>query len=739
MTIEEYRKNFLIEIEDNSEKNLSDLTSEFFIKSCEILSDIQEFSDYTECYFEGLGRKKQLIKINGFAEEKLGELYDYIFFINDFNGDLEDKENLTKTRIDKLYNMMCNFVEFSLDGYLKSNTEESGEYYELICKINENRDNIRKFRFYILTDNFLSKRVKNLKKLPIQGKEVDLNIWDINRFFEIESSTKEKETIEIKFKEYNLKGIPCIKAVSCKNVKSDIDMLENNYCIGSITSSEKNNRFNISYDAYLAVIPGNILNELYIKYDARLLEGNVRSFLGTNLKINKGIKSTIINYPDMFFTYNNGIAATATEIEVENICGGPHITKIKDLQIINGGQTTASIASALINNKAIDISNLLVPMKITVLDHKYAEKIIPRISKYANTQNKVSAADFFSNHPFHIKIEEYSRKIGTPRLEGRQYTTYWFYERARGQHNQGKMKLKTGTRKYKDYDLKYPKNQVIKKVDLAKFVNLYRGKPNLVSKGSQANMKFFAEDVQKIWEKNSKNINEVYFRKVVSLGILYKQTDKIVKNSEWYREVKSYKANVVSYSISYIFFYIKNNFNEMELDFDYIWKNQNINKILEKNISILSQEIYKFITGPRLTANVTEWCKKELCWKKMQENLNFKFSEDFIDTLISKEILKSEEKTAKNDAAIEEESNSLANIMDKGYNYWDSILNWNDGKNFLVEKEIKLIKMARDIEILGKIPTDSQIKVIKKAEKRLLENGMPNYVENLERDNNERK
>jgi hypothetical protein len=61
----------------------------------------------------------------------------------------------------------------------------------------------------------------------------------------------------------------------------------------------------------------------------------------------------------MFLAFNNGLAATAEEIEIgmsEN--GGFVVKSVNDFQIVNGGQTTASIYHTLKKDKA-EISGIL--------------------------------------------------------------------------------------------------------------------------------------------------------------------------------------------------------------------------------------------------------------------------------------------------------------------------------------------------------------------------------------------
>lgn len=142
----------------------------------------------------------------------------------------------------------------------------------------------------------------------------------------------------------------------------------------------------------MAIVPGQFLADIYKKHNASLLEANVRSFLKFNGGVNKGIRGTILNEKSRFFTYNNGISTTAKSIELENNpVHGLMITSFTDLQIINGGQTTATLAATNIKNGA-DLSGIFVQMKLTVLKNDDPE-LIRNIATYANSQNKVKTAD----------------------------------------------------------------------------------------------------------------------------------------------------------------------------------------------------------------------------------------------------------------------------------------------------------------------------------------------------------
>lgn len=130
------------------------------------------------------------------------------------------------------------------------------------------------------------------------------------------------------------------------------------------------------------------------------------------------------------------------------------------MQIINGGQTTASLSSAYLKDK-LSLDNIFVPMKVTVVKaSEDYDGMIQNIAKFANSQNKVTDADLFSNHPFHRAFEDLSKKILCPAKPGSLYGTYWYYERSRGKYEQELFKLQKKSER-DNFFKKYPKDQVI--------------------------------------------------------------------------------------------------------------------------------------------------------------------------------------------------------------------------------------------------------------------------------------
>ena len=729
MDVQEYRDILHKDIAIAAEANISNAADEFLTYVTDILSAGEEFDDFIVCEYEGYSRRNALMRIDGYSMDEMDGSCSV--FIVDYRGPYEDNA-IRAEQINTLFKRIRYFVDEATKRELYQEIEESTEAFEFARTLYYDQNQISKFKFYLLTDAFNRQRAKNMKDEAVAGKTVELHVWDINRIFGVVDSATQKESIDIVLSDLGFEGIPCVKAVEYHDVTADIEVAPKyDEDIDDTVDNEEEKPENIiTYSSYLAVVPGTVLNTLYLEFGSRLLEGNVRSFLSVRGKVNKSIQNTIKNYPEMFFAYNNGIAATATEVDTVRTSEGMKITRIKDLQIVNGGQTTASIANTLLSlrkGETADISRLFVPMKLSVLDHAMSERIIPKISEYSNSQNKVDASDFFSNHPFHIRMEDYSRRTPAPAVHGNQYQQYWFYERTRGQYNQGKMKFKPKNmaRQLRQYETKYPESQVIKLVDLAKYMEIYFSNPDVVSKGKQAIVKAFSEEVKKQWAKSDVDFNPYYYKRVVALAIIFKATDDIIRQTEWYKAKRSYKANIIAYTMSIIFYEIRNSYKGYELDFIRIWNKQEIYPELAEQISILCTEVYEFITrDDRLRENVTEWCKKEECWKRAKTE-KWTILSPFVKTLISSTQAASENKEAKETRKVNNEVDSLKYIMGMGSAYWKKMLEWGKTRGLLTEMEKSILQLVINMEYTGRIPTAKQANKIISARERMISEGMP--------------
>jgi len=612
MTLDEFRVSLLDELKQNASINQNTMDDEFLVSKLNLLEQVQELDSPNIYYFQRSGRGNKIMQIDGYAFDDSEKSLSII--ISDFSED-ETPEPLNKSKIETYVSRMVYFIEESVNEGIIDYCDDSDEVIPISRDIRRRLmmpnsgsrmdESIEKIKLYIITNRQLSNRVKKLKEKSIFDIGVDTHIFDIERFYEIELSGRETEPILIKIADYgHSEGIPCVLA----------EMRETS-----------------DYDAYLGIIPGKLLSDIYYDHGSRLLEGNVRAFLSTRGNVNKGIRNTIMREPKRFFTYNNGIATTASRIKVENGRSGLRITEIEDFQIINGGQTTASLTSAAIKDKN-SLEGIYVPFKITVVKNETEyENMVSFIAKYANSQNKVTAADMFSNHRFHIEMEKLSEKILAPASNQIVHPTVWYYERSRGKYEQRMFKYLNKSERDK-FQRKYPKSQVIKKEELAKYWNTILGYPHHVSKGAMKNMQEFAKIIDSMWQSNKDQINEHFFRRAVTSTIIFRQVDQLVYKMPWY-EKGGYKANIVTYTIAKLIDSLPKGYL---IDYDRIWKNQNITATFAREIEILGSVTQDFITDSGGMI-VTEYCKKEETWKKFK-SIKYQLSESFINELVEENI-----------------------------------------------------------------------------------------------------
>ena len=323
----------------------------------------------------------------------------------------------------------------------------------------------------------------------------------------------------------------------------------------------------------------------------------------------------------MFFSYNNGLSATADAIEMEQTDQGLQLVRADNLQIVNGGQTTASLHAA---RKAFaeQLDRVHVQMKLTIVPREQSELVVPRISEYANSQNKVNAADFFANHPFHIRTEELSRKV-LARGEDGYRDTKWFYERARGQYADERGRRTIAERKR--FDAEFPRSQFLTKTDLAKFENTWACMPHIVSLGAQKNFAEFAKHIGKRWGSEGAAFDELWFKRMIAKAIIFRATEKLVSGAEWYEG--GYRANIVTYAIAKLVHDAEE--RDMVVDLDTVWRYQDVSPDLKAALLVAAAEAQDVITHPpEGVRNFSEWAKKQACWKGLEDR-DLSYPEEF--------------------------------------------------------------------------------------------------------------
>ncbi|GJD79383.1 AIPR family protein [Methylobacterium gregans] len=535
---------------------------------------------YTPARNEGRGA----YQVDGFAlDRERGDLY---LAISDFRAG-RDLETLNAAQIDRLFERVRRFCELAVQPSFINAVDETSPAFQAAWPIYDGRSQIKRIRVVAFSSARLSTRRTPEMTGKVLGVPFVCSVLDFARYASILSSKGGVEPIEIDVTAVNGSPLPCLPAHS-------ID--------GEHTS-------------YLVAVPGTFLAEIYGLYGAKLLEQNVRTFLQARTKVNAGIVRTLEAAPEMFFAYNNGLTATAAGITTAQLPGGGlGIASVDNLQIVNGGQTTASILyasdSARKDRKA-DLSRVFVQMKLSVVNPDRLEEVVPLISRYANTQNKISEADFFSSHPIHLVLERISRDLSAPPKPGALSGSKWFYERARGQYRD---KLAYGTQaERRKFELEFPREQFIDKTDLAKFEVTFECQPHIVSRGAQKCFLEFAEKTGKAWEASEAPFNEHWFRDVVAEAIIFRGLDRIVGRSDWYQDDRGYKAQIVTYTIAWLVHQLQRRGQEISLSV--VWQRQELPAEVADALAQIAPQVAETIKdAPPAMKNVGEYCKQQACW-----------------------------------------------------------------------------------------------------------------------------
>ncbi|MXW46041.1 MAG: AIPR family protein [Gammaproteobacteria bacterium] len=678
ITTQEFFHDLKQDLMAGAEANSAFQLAEFMNVVANELTETGFIEGFEFCHY----RAQRGVRVDGYWFTDDGNLD---LFIADFDSRTE-LATLTQTNVLTIFKRLANFLEASKEKELHRGLEETSPEYGLARDIADRNSQIRQARFLLFSERTLSERLQALEDDSVAGVPISYHVWDVSRLHRQQSSRGHKEALDLDLVDMFGDGVSCLRAHFGRD----------------------------AYPSYLIVIPGEILSRLYDKYGSRLLEQNVRTFLQARGKVNKGIRTTILAEPGMFFAYNNGITATAQEVETRTTDSGLQITRILDLQIVNGGQTTASLFHTARRDNA-SLEQVFVQMKLSVVDSEDSEQVVPRISEYANTQNRVNAADFFSNHPFHRRMEEFSRRIWAPAQQGAQRETKWFYERARGQYADAQSKLtRAGRRRFK---AEYPRLQMFTKTDLAKFENVWEDHPKWVNLGAQKNFARFANRIGKEWVKSRESFNELYFRRAIARGIMFRRTERLVSSQSWYNG--GYRANIVAYAIAAISEICKQ--RNQEVDFMSIWNTQMLNPSLIDALTASSLFANEYITQPPPgVANITEWCKKDACWQRIQaqvKQLESKLTQAFWDDLVSLEEHKEEARNAKKTQKIDDGIALQQQVFDVPVKDWTLILEQGMKKKILTPKEVGILRIAQQIP--ARIPSEKQsavlIEVLEKA------------------------
>jgi hypothetical protein len=650
-----------------------------FTEYCvEALESIEETEGANVCSYNYPGEQGKDWKVNGyclrdtFKEDKGRTYFETLdLFISFFQTDYY--YNVSKDVFTKTLNQIKRFLNAALKGHIDY-VDPAHEICELIKLIKRQSHDFDRVNIYFLTNGTCSHSIEQIQLKGFEELGIYVNVWDINRFFRLSESTTKREPLLISFKDLlpsGGHGIPCLKIPDLHEF----------------------------YECYLAIVPGFVLCKLYKEHSSKLLESNVRAFLGQAGTYNKGIKDTIRGKPEMFLPYNNGLSGTAEVVETLAVDNQLYITKLKDFQIVNGGQTTASIYHTAKKYKDVDLSKIFVQMKLTVIKNVEQKNIeVPNIARFANSQNKITDLDLSSNNPFLVRIEELSRRKYVISPENRNRQILWYFERVNGQYREALNKQTPSQQQA--FKEKNPLSLKFVKSDVAKFINLWEQEPHIVSLGSLKNFTHYTKKITGLVAKN-RLPGEYFYKKLIANAIIFRTVDRLFgrKNIDAIGDT-NVKSFTVAYTIAY-FHYLTNN----QLNLWKIYDQQNLSTDIILVLKELILFVYQRLIEGANNTLLSEYAKKESTWLSLKQ-LEFEIDLKSISESIITKKEADEREIEKEDENVEAENELIAvsKITTLGTKFWDGFRLYirNTGKFSDLELDIwdllKILKAKKNID-----------------------------------------
>ena len=577
----------------------------------ELLADIDLTSDVVYCVEDhSQGRGKDAYRITGFSlldnsdhEEQSprarksrtkisettveAENLDLFIFGKDEDQDpAAGPQTLNTSDLSQLAKLATNFLARGLRGYLKTELDSSSLAFELAGKLAQEESRPIRVRIFILTTKILGERVQALaEQTNDQGVVIQYHIWDLNRFHQVAAGGFARQAIEIDFEHGEGLGgpLPCLPMP-----------VENQ-----------------DYQSYLAIIPGEVLAKIYLDYGSRLLEQNVRSFLQFGGKTNRGIRDTIRDAPHRFLAYNNGLAATATRVTLTELPhGGRALADIQNLQIVNGGQTTAAIFQSRYKTK-VDLSKVFVQLKLTVLRNPDdLSSIVPLISRYANTQNAISSADLSANSEFNVALQRIARTTPSPALAGMLGLQYWYFERARGDYK-NELARRFTPRAQKQFTDANDKKRLLTKEAVAKYDLSWEGHPYIVARGAQKLYEFFTRSREKL-PKGEQLPDQLWFQNMVAEAVVFQRAERLY--DEVFGRGGGYRALAVCYAVAWLVFLTA----DRPLNRARIWRQQGLSDQTTTALRETVRAVHDFLITTAGTRTPREWAVRQECWDMLR-------------------------------------------------------------------------------------------------------------------------
>lgn len=674
MTDEEFRLELLACAASRAESHSLGMREALVSEIAERLWEANELPELELCTESLAGQRNRRLEIDAYAFDEADQSLHFAVAIFDGLSGHSAKIRLTDAR-EQGFGRAEGVYEQSRSGWITRNTEESRPLWAL-ARLIETRPIPTALRLHVFTDRLISERVREIPSSTTSDRvPITFQIWDASRLRRIQQATSARDDLVVDFSDEPAGGLPVLPAA----LESD-------------------------YQGYLAVIPGHRLADIYIRHGSRLLEGNVRTFLGRRGSTNKGIAQTLIKEPARFFAFNNGIAATASAVTTKGGGGSPLVVvDATDLQIVNGAQTTASLASLRREGKLKE-DGVFVAMKLSVVSLDTAEVLIPRISRFSNTQNAVKASDFFANHEFHRRIEQISRRILAPAKPGSQIQTHWYYERARGQYLNDQAGMSAAKRD--QFNGINPRGQVVTKTDLAKVETSFDGLPDLACRGAEKAFVAFAERVTQLWQDEAKRAlyTDDWYRSAVARIILFRAAEGLVSKAPWY--APGTRAQVVAHSVAKLANMGAELTQGGHIDYLKIWSRQAADPALQEQLLVIAEMVMGVLTTPPLAGqNVGEWAKQQACRKKIFET-EVLVVDGLNAFLVEKIDAAAQAREQRADQRVADGLSTLTEVINRGGEFWTKIRSYARKRGGLSPADEAALAAAAGIP--RRLPTEAQ-------------------------------
>jgi len=603
MTDIEERINFRTDLLDDSRDD------EGFISQSELLSQVipsmldaklVDSEDYNESYLDD---KHDNLKLNAYSVSGSGERLQ-LFIIDENTIDETSKEDKLlvsqKADYESQFKRVDRMIKKAFKGELFNSIQDSDKAKVLASKL----ESVEGFTEYDVIEIFLislTVTYSNQGKTP-QPRSIHFKEEKINRVFKSAEVNDKKEVLIIK-KLIDLNFLFNVMVSRGHREVLTIDFERTfNYSIEAIKAAE-----NESFASYLCVLKADVLADLYKQYSSRLLEKNVRSFLDFR-GVNKGIKETIRKEPEKFIAYNNGLTITATAVKTYEKKKKLYIESLTDFQIVNGGQTTATIYFS--KKDGLDVSKVHVMTKINVAkqtNEKELEELINNISEFSNAQSRVSKVDLRSRNPQLIKIKTLSDSVLTP--SGHK----WFFERSKGEFST--MLRKAGNNKTR-IKKEFPTERKFTKELMAKYYSAWGDEPYMVKKGGERIFRHFIEQLSPEDESKAPEINRLYYEDIISKIILFRKMEKL--HGQGKKAIGQIRSAVIPYSLSVLYHYTDK--SGQPFDMSKIWRQEGLEEDLGQFLYDLMYLMNDLIKQYSLSDDYGEYAKKSELWNSIKKS-----------------------------------------------------------------------------------------------------------------------